>query len=162
MGEGGGLNAVLQGEPESGLVPFQPETLDNFEIGAKMIGLDQRVTFNLALFDSKYDDIQRTQLETTVNDDDTISARTLTLNAAKATIRGVETEIQAIPLDGLLINARLSYDFLDDRAQVALWGRNLADETYFQSTLPIAGPLGIIQRGYAPPRLWGAELTYQF
>ncbi len=252
--KGGGLNAVLQGEPEAGLVPFEPETLDNFEIGAKVIGFDQRVTFNLALFDSKYDDIQRTQLLTTLNPDDTVTARTLTLNAAKATIRGVEAELRAIPIDGLmitgligyldakydsfpnstnpfggtepldrsgqrlpnspeynsmltaqysipvevegwlsgfltprvewsyrasemfvgpempqatqsgynLINARLSYDFLDDRAQVALWGRNLADETYFNSALPVVGPLGILQRGYAVPRLWGAELTYQF
>ncbi len=252
--KGGGLNAVLQGEPEAGLVPFQPETLDNFELGAKVIGFDQRVTFNLALFDSRYDDIQRTQLETTINPDDTLNVRQLTLNAAEATIRGVEAEIQAIPIDGLrvtgligyldakydsfpnsvnslggqepldrsgerlpnapeynsmvtaqysipieaegwlggyltpriewayrasemfvgpelpqatqggynLINARLSYDFLGDRAQVALWGRNLADETYFNAVLPIAGALGIIQRSYAPPRLWGAELTYMF
>ena len=252
--KGGGLNAVLQGEPEAGLVPFQPETLDNFEIGAKIIGFEGRTTLNLAFFDSRYDDIQRTQLETSQNPDGTVNARNLTLNAAEATIRGIEAELQAIPVDGLLItgligvldakydtftnstnplggsepldrsgqrlpnsppynsmvtaqysipvqvggwldgfvtpriewayrasemfvgpeipeatqggynliNARLSYDFLDDRAQVALWGRNLNDETYFGNVLPLAGVLGIIQRGYAPPRLWGAELTYQF
>lgn len=252
--KGGGLNAVLQGEPDAGLVPFQPETLENFELGAKIIGFDQRVTFNLALFDGRYDDIQRTQLETMIEPDGTVSARQLTLNAAKATIRGVEAEIQAIPIDGLmitgmvglldakydsfpnstnplggstpvdrsgqrlpnapeynsmvtaqysipiesegwlagfltpriewayrasemfvgpeipqatqggynLINARLSYDFLDNRAQVALWGRNLNNETYFNAVLPVAGPLGIIGRAYAPPRLWGAEITYHF
>ena len=52
--------------------------------------------------------------------------------------------------------------FLGDRAQVALWGRNLADETYFTAALPLAGILGTMTRSYAPPRLWGAELTYAF
>jgi iron complex outermembrane receptor protein len=252
--KGGGLNAVLQGEPTAGLIPFLPESLDNFEIGAKLIALDQRLTLNLALFDSKYDDIQRTQLESIENPDGTIDSRQLTLNAAEAKARGIEVELQAIPIDGLLltgmlgfldarydsfpnstnplggaapldrsgerlpnapeynslvsaqysipialegwlggfltpriewayrdsemfvgpelpqatqgsyhlINARLSYDFLGDRAQVALWGRNLADETYFTAALPLAGILGTMTRSYAPPRLWGAELTYAF
>ncbi|MDG2304572.1 MAG: TonB-dependent receptor [Candidatus Binatia bacterium] len=252
--KGGGLNAVLGGDADLGLLPFEPETLDNFEIGAKIIGFDQRVTLNLAVFESKYDGIQRTQLESEIGDEGELEVRALTLNAAKARIRGVEAELRAIPIDGLMItanfgfldakydsfpnstnslggsepldrsgerlpnspeynsfvaaqysipvevegwlsgfltprvewayrdrdmfvgpeleqatqpgysllNARLSYDFLDDRAQVALWGRNLTDETYFNSAFNLAGSIGTLQRTYAAPRLWGAELTYQF
>ena len=35
-----------------------------------------------------------------------------------------------------LIGARLSWSFLDGRAQVALWGANLLDEAYFQDVVP--------------------------
>lgn len=251
--KGGGLNAVLASGEDGGLVPYQPETLDNFEIGAKAIALDNRLTFNLALFASLYDSIQRTQLESTVGDDGTITIRSLTLNAASASIEGVEAEFQAVPIEGMLVsgligyfdarydsfpnavnalggdaidrsgqqfirspayntfvsiqysipvtvagwldgyltpriewsyraaelftqpeipqgrqhgyhllNARLSYEFMDGQAQVALWGRNLADELYINSVLPLAGALGIISRGYGPPRTWGGELTYRF
>ncbi len=60
-----------------------------------------------------------------------------------------------------LLNARLSYDFIDDRAQVALWGRNLTDERYKTDSIPIA-PLGFDTVYYAVGRTWGAELSYRF
>jgi len=61
-----------------------------------------------------------------------------------------------------LLNARLSYDFLDGAAQIALWGRNLTDEVYFNAVIGLAGTLGTIRRGYAEPRTFGAEVTWQF
>lgn len=60
-----------------------------------------------------------------------------------------------------LLNARLSYDFLDDRAQVALWGRNLSDERYKTDSIPVA-PLGFDTVYTAVGRTWGAELSYRF
>lgn len=60
-----------------------------------------------------------------------------------------------------LLNARLSYDFMDDRAQVALWGRNLTDERYKTDSIPVA-PLGFDTIYYAVGRTWGAELSYRF
>ncbi|MDG2303476.1 MAG: TonB-dependent receptor [Candidatus Binatia bacterium] len=60
-----------------------------------------------------------------------------------------------------LLNARLSYDFLDDRAQVALWGRNLTDERYKTDSIPVA-PLGFDSVYFAVGRTWGAELSYRF
>ena len=61
-----------------------------------------------------------------------------------------------------LLHARLSYDFLDDRAQVALWGRNLTDETYFITTQSLAGFFGSVSNYYAAPRTFGAEFSYSF
>jgi iron complex outermembrane receptor protein len=62
-----------------------------------------------------------------------------------------------------LLHARLSYDFLDDRAQVALWGQNLTDQTYARwgmaSTVP---SWGNAIRYYGPPRTFGAEFSYRF
>ena len=60
-----------------------------------------------------------------------------------------------------LLNARLSYDFLDDRAQIALWGRNLTNEIYKTDSIPVA-PLGFDTVYYAVGRTWGAELSYRF
>ena len=60
------------------------------------------------------------------------------------------------------MNARLSYDFLDNQAQIALWGRNLGDKIYVNSAVPLVGPMGLIVKGYGVPRTFGAELTYTF
>ena len=60
-----------------------------------------------------------------------------------------------------LLHARLSYDFLDDQAQVALWARNLTDEIYGTDAIPVA-PLGFNSVLYSPPRTFGAELSYRF
>lgn len=61
-----------------------------------------------------------------------------------------------------LLNARLSYDILDDRAQIALWGQNLTDETYFNHANSLVSSFGSIVRYYEPPRTYGAELSYRF
>ena len=250
--KGGGFNALgenLTGELEY----FAPEFLDSFEVGAKTIALDQRLTMNLSLFFGKYDDIQVTSIRDvgTVENPQVVQ---LTLNAARATTRGLEWEFTAIPVDGLqingsvgvidarydnyigindlnneeidragqtfnntpqlqtflalqyslpidlrssralsgwltprlewayqsevhyngpellagiqrgfnLLNARLSYDFLDDRAQIALWGKNLTNEGWFGNSTPIANFFGVSLNYYEPPRTFGGELSYRF
>ena len=61
-----------------------------------------------------------------------------------------------------LLNARLSYDFLDDRAQVALWGRNLAAAEYFNTSGGTTGTFGYATQYFAPPISWGGEISYRF
>ena len=61
-----------------------------------------------------------------------------------------------------LLHARLSYDFLDNRAQIALWGRNLMDESYFNYVSPFVSTFGNLVRYYMTPRTYGAELSYRF
>lgn len=60
------------------------------------------------------------------------------------------------------IDARLSYDFLDDSAQIALWGTNLTDELYLDSAEDLVGVFGITSQFWAMPRAWGAEISYSF
>lgn len=60
-----------------------------------------------------------------------------------------------------LLNARLTYDFNDDRSQVALWGRNLTDKEYFNSSIPVTA-FGYNLPFWATPRTFGAELTHRF
>lgn len=254
--KGGGFNAILQSQvgsldPE----PFQPETLDNFEIGLKAIGLANRLTVNIAAFYGKYDDIQVAQFQTELDDEGMIVSRRITQNAAEATTKGFEIELFTQPIDGLiltgnvgfvdaryddypdaedqvdtsilnragqtfdlvpkyqtflsaqysfevpiaensnmngwltprlewayrdhyhtvapevtaghqcgynLLHARLSYYFWDNRAQVAVWGRNLLDVAYFGESFAYVTTYGGVSRFYRPPLTFGDELSYRF
>ncbi len=256
--KGGGFNATVNPTAEGeGLAPFQPETLDNFELGFKTIAFDRRVTLNVALFYGKYDDIQRRVSQTIFDDEGLIeNVFTLTLNAAEATTKGLEVELLTVPISGLQIagnlglldarydtfvgalstldgdpidksgqkiegipsyqtflsaqysfplalgqgawlqgwltprvqwsyrgytdtlgpelpqaaqrgrndlGARLSYDFLDDRAQVALWGENLTDTRLASGDLTAtSNSIGVLTRAYTIPRTFGAELSFRF
>lgn len=254
--KGGGFNAILQSQVGSlNPQPFDPETIDNFEIGLKTIAFEQLLTVNLALFLGKYDDIQVAQFVTSVDPDGMVISQRITQNAAKATTKGVELEVFTQPIDGLvitgnfgyldakyddypnaedqittelinragqtfdltakfqsflaaqyslpievasesdwngwltprlewayrdrvhtvapevqagvqpgyhLLNARLSYDFLGDRAQVALWAQNLLDEAYFTESFAFVTTFGGVSRFYQTPLTFGAELSYAF
>lgn len=257
--KGGGFNAILQPAVDSiDPTPFQPEILDNFEIGLKSIAFEGRLTANLALFYGDYDDIQVTQFLTEFDDPDdptSVTSQRVTRNAAKATTKGVELELVSQPIDGLLINgslgyvdaryddfpdaedqltgdiinragqtfnrtpdfnsfvsvqysipvdiadsssmngwltprlewayrsryhilepelvdgiqsgynllnARLSYDFFDDQAQVAIWGQNLLDVAYFTEAFGAVSTFGVVTQYYDPPVTFGGELSYRF
>ncbi|MFP6664642.1 MAG: TonB-dependent receptor [Deltaproteobacteria bacterium] len=60
------------------------------------------------------------------------------------------------------VNARLSYDFLDDRAQVALWTRNLTDSAEYAGDGGTAGFFGYSVLYWTQPRTFGAEVSYRF
>ncbi len=246
---GGGFNAVIDPLQVDDLLSFEPETIQNFEVGLKTIGWDQRATLNLSFFYMKFSDIQVLQNVTIENPDDPDNpfVRRITTNAASAESKGIEAEAQLVPIDGLQltgnigvldaeftefidaggidrsgnrfpepkfttflavqyslplelgsdlmdgwltprvqwaytdgrhfgalqnptsfqrgfnrIDARLSYDFIDDRATVALWGTNLTDEEYISFAEDLVGVFGITSQGWAAPRSWGAELSYRF
>ncbi len=245
----GGFDAAASPNPRTP-VEFQPETLDSFEIGAKVIGFARRVTLNLSLFYGNYDDVQVYQITSTP----TAPVDVAILNAAQATTRGLELELLTIPVEGLqltgsiglldarydtfegisdldgtaldragerfqgvpeveshvglqysfplplpgpdwlegymtpridwsyrgsinylgpevpsgtqrgynLLDARLSYDFLHERMQVALWAKNLTDAEYFDFVFPLTTFSGTISRLYQLPRTFGGELSARF
>jgi iron complex outermembrane receptor protein len=255
--KGGGFNAlpgaVVVGE-NTLAQPFDPETLDNYEIGFKTILLEQKLTLNTAFYYGTYDDIQKISI-VTMGQGEEIEVQRITENAAKATIKGFELELLAMPIDGLqingniavndteydsfpnaisdfddqeidrsgqsfnyvpkftsflgaqyslpieggdseilqgwltprlewyyqssihlngpeiaasnqsgynLFNARLSYAFFDDRAQVALWAKNLADEEYIIYSTPTVSTFGTVVNFTGLPRTFGAEISYRF
>ncbi len=255
--KGGGFNAVAGSQSGTGsgeAFSFEPETLDNFELGFKLLGLDGIASMNLALFYGLYDNIQVTTIRDLGLDENGVpQIERLTLNAAEATNKGVELEFLIRPLPGMqvnatlgyldakydsfdgfsdldgtlidrsgepfigvpelrtfigiqyslpvpldheamagfltpriewayqsainylgpevpqarqggvnLINARLSYSFLDNSMQIALWGKNLSDETYFNSATPLVTSFGTLSRYYALPRTFGGEIAYRF
>ncbi|MBB6229404.1 iron complex outermembrane receptor protein [Polymorphobacter multimanifer] len=83
---------------------YDPETVDNFEIGAKLELLDNRVRFNIAAFNMRYRNLQVTQ----TNQDCLCN---ITDNAADAKIKGVEIEATVALTRWLTLNG--SYSVLD-------------------------------------------------
>lgn len=78
--------------------PFDPETLTNFELGAKGRWSDGRVRTNLALFRQKYADKHELYFNSLT--------RILTIvNASKATMTGAELEVATSPVAGLNLTA---------------------------------------------------------
>lgn len=101
----------FQGQAPTGKAastPFDPETAKNIELGLKGYFFDRRLSANLAVFDTKYEDMQVRQNATRPGE--TIPIIRIT-NAGEAKAQGVELEINAQPTDWL--NLWASYGYLD-------------------------------------------------
>jgi iron complex outermembrane receptor protein len=81
-----------------------PETIDAFEIGMKTKLFDRRLTLNLAGYYYKYNNLQVVVVDATTNTQKSI-------NAAKATISGLEAELAFNPSKALSLNATFSTFF---------------------------------------------------
>ncbi len=104
----GGFNA--RGTSNSTLRPFDEETVTTFELGHKAtweIGGLNSVRTNLALYQQDYKDIQKTQAV----DDPDAGFITTTINAAEATIRGLEADVEVAPIANLSV--KLAYSWVD-------------------------------------------------
>ena len=86
------------------LVPANPETVDSYEWGFKSELFDHHFLANVAVFDEKFKNIQRTS--TTAIDG--LHVQTL-VNAANATIKGAEAELDFLPFKGLKFFATGGY-----------------------------------------------------
>lgn len=82
-------------------LPFGPETLTSYEAGLKSEFLDRRLRLNLAGFVSDYDGYQMDAFQP--------DGASIYKNAGNARITGAEAEIEARPVDGLLVNGSFSY-----------------------------------------------------
>lgn len=96
----GGANQVL-GLAEA-LTPYESDGLWNYELGIKTSWLDNRLTFNADVYQIDWDNIQ--VQGTTPN-----GAFSFISNAGAARVRGVEAELTARPVEGLLIQANGAY-----------------------------------------------------
>lgn len=253
---GGGFNGGARTENPETIEPFKPEFIDSFEIGAKSIAFEGRLSFNVALFWADRTDQQVPQIITYENPETGLNQTdVLTRNAADSTSKGVEVEFLTSPIDDLridgsmgflngvfggfsgaqnartgqpinrdgqqytfvprwqthlgvqysiempevgtawlngwltprvdwsfqsqtqywvpelpellepnrnIVNVRLSYDFNDNRSQVAFWGTNMTDHQYFQESVAIPRTIGVVTRYWAQPRTMGVELTHRF
>ena len=103
---GGGFN----GRPATvgaAVNAYNPETLDNYELGFKSEFFDRRVRLNGAVFLMKYKDMQQ---DLDVPAPGTSTGReNRTINASQADLKGIELDLAAKPTDGLTLNAKLGY-----------------------------------------------------
>ncbi|MHA3793005.1 TonB-dependent receptor [Rhizorhabdus wittichii] len=84
---------------------FGPEKVDAFELGLKSQWFGRRLTTNIALFDSKYRDLQETSTVTTSAG----GLISVVNNAASMRSRGIELETRAIVARGLTLWSNVSY-----------------------------------------------------
>jgi iron complex outermembrane receptor protein len=91
------------------LLPFDPETLRAYEVGLKTDLFANTVRFNLAAFLNKYSNIQSTVTVCPTEDPIYATPSACRVNAGDADIKGVEAELTANPIEGLAINASISY-----------------------------------------------------
>ena len=144
----GGFNGRW-GNQFSAVRPYRPETVTNIELGLKSQLLDNRLRFNMAIFDMDYED---KQLD--VDIPDTLAAigrATVTDNVAEATFRGVELELYAIINQNFSIDLNIGYlDASYDEFFADFTGSGTeSDFTYLE-------PLR------APELTWTLGLTYEW
>ncbi len=114
----GGFNPRYLAPTSDGLaIAFEPEFVENFELGYKFSGDAFRA--NLALFATDYDNIQISA------DSPTSSGATVTQNAAAASIKGLEGEFTYVPNDQWMIEGGFGwldaeYDELGSRVSSAV------------------------------------------
>jgi iron complex outermembrane receptor protein len=130
--------------------PFKPESVKNFEIGLKSDFFDHRARFNIALYDSKYKNIQRTQLKVIDN-----VINSVTVNAARATVKGAEAELTVKPLPELTLGFTGAYtdakykkgSYFNPLTGTNLSNNKLQGVPKFTYTL---------SAGYSLPTTWGS------
>jgi iron complex outermembrane receptor protein len=81
----------------------KPETLDAFSVGEKAEFLERRLRFNTDVFYYKYKNIQVQEVKSVPGGGFT----SFTTNAAAATIKGIDVDIQAIPFEHFILTAAL-------------------------------------------------------
>lgn len=144
---GGGFN----GRPATigaATIPYNPETLDNFEIGFKSEFLDRKVRLNGAVYLMKYKDMQQ---DLDVPAPGTSTGReNRTINAAQADLKGFELELTTRPTRELTITGNVGY--LDAKY------KNFIGDIYLTGTAIDASFLKIRR---APKWTWDIGATYQ-
>lgn len=84
----------IPGAPTQG--PVAPETLNSYTIGEKAEFFDERLRVNTEGFYYQYHNIQI---------DEVIGAQTVLSNAASATMKGLDIDVTALPIDNLTLTA---------------------------------------------------------
>ncbi len=100
----GGFNGRVTVPEDIG--PFNPEFINSYEVGMRSDWLDKRLRANLAVFYNKWNDMQVPSSIFTGNPPE---ASSTILNAASATTKGTELELQLAPGHGWNLRASIGY-----------------------------------------------------
>ena len=122
---------------------YLPETIDTTELGLKSSYNNNRILTNIAIFDSKYKDVQipGSVAVDTNGDGKDDSFAGVTTNAGRATIRGVEIEASARLTDNFTLSGM--YSHIDAKYTQFIVSQlvggvptlvNVADQRVFQNT----------------------------
>jgi len=101
----GGFNGRVDSQ-DSARIPYDPEFVDNYELGFKTQWADNRLRLNGAIFYMDYTDKQE---EIGLPSEGAAGQRMSVFNAATAAMKGVELELQAQATDNLSLRANVGY-----------------------------------------------------
>ncbi len=113
----GGFNGRASGPTTLG--PYDPETVDAYEVGLKADWLDRTLRTNIAAYYTKYNNKQEEIVQASPPGSSS-PQETVVRNASSATIKGVEVEVIAQPVQPLTFTAAFTYtdakfdDFFND------------------------------------------------
>ena len=102
----GGFNGRASGP--STLGPYNPETVDAFEVGLKADWLDRTLRTNISAYYSKYNNKQEEIVQPSAPGSAS-PQETVVRNASSATIKGVEVELIVQPTAELTFSTALTY-----------------------------------------------------
>ena len=160
----GGYNIRANAAVPHTLLPFDDESVDSFEVGAKMGLLDQRLFLNLSAFHNRYEDIQLSVFTGYDSDGDGVDDAFLGdfTNAGKGTVNGIEVEYQWLPNEHWLISGNLAW--LDaEYDEFISAGANIADTQVFSNAPEFSGALNVEWRtGLANGGNFSARVTYAY
>ncbi|MDB5662956.1 MAG: TonB-dependent receptor-like protein, partial [Sphingomonas bacterium] len=147
-------------------LPFDPETLEAFELGLKSDLFDRRLRVNVAAFLSKYKGIQLGLTNCTAITGAGFGAPcALPVNAGDADIKGIEIETAIRPAEGFLIDSSVSYLHFKYKRFGTFASTNPA--TGAVTTVSVGGPTNINgpQFGdyapYTPKWKWSIGTQYE-
>jgi iron complex outermembrane receptor protein len=151
----GGFNTRYNAPPPNFVpVPFDKESVDSYELGAKL-DVGSAFRLNVAAFRADYNDIQMIFRQGVVP---------LLFNAGEATIQGLEAEFRYHPASGLVVEGGLST--LDDEIKsvtpvpgtvaTVVPGDELPLTPAFQGNLALSLPIAINDRFRLTPRVHGS------
>ena len=100
-GFNGRVNSVIEAREA-----FDPETVDNYELGIKSEWLENRLRINANIFYMEYEDKQE---ELQLPDSSGTGQKTVVTNASSATIQGIEVDMQAYVSDNLSLRANIGF-----------------------------------------------------
>jgi iron complex outermembrane receptor protein len=123
-----------------GARPFDQETLWAYEAGVKSTLLDRRLTLNAAAFWNDYTDLQLSSFTS----DGAGGFEALFTNAGAATIRGIEVEAVARPVEGLTLNATVGYLDAQYDEYVGPGGVDISDQRELVNAPKWSARLGVV------------------
>jgi len=120
--KGGGINPRPYFPTQ--VQPFSSESIKAYEIGVKSDLFDRKMRLNLSAYFNKYQDIQLVLTSCPqFTPGNMVAPCSMTANAGDADVKGFEAETSIRPVDGLMIDASLSYiDFEYKRIAAAASG----------------------------------------
>ena len=137
---------------------YLPEELAAYEIGAKTNWLENRLQLNAAIY---YQDYSKKQVSITFVDPGTGQLTTQVVNAASASVKGFELELNAAPTDNWTLTAGYTYndgkyeDFTDIQTGVSAISRAVVNNPNACTVIVVSGT-NRCSISYAGNRLEGA------